>query len=175
MSGRRDIVLGKPELELKVATRALIAAAGGTDGAGETCRARQQRMSDCQNRCTADFLRIDEVAALEDVTSGPDWPQVTRALAQRQGFVLLQLPSPGAPQTVFSALIGRLAKEGGELMAGVCQDLSDDNDVSPEEARRRLPDADDLVRVVVELRAALRARAEGGPSQVGPRAGVDSG
>lgn len=124
MTARRDLTLAKPELELKVATRALIRAAGGTDGAGETCGARQQRMSDCQNRNTPDFLRIDEVGALEDVTAGEDWPHVTRALARRQGFVLVPMPRL-APGTAWGAALQALGQEFAGTSSALCTALGD--------------------------------------------------
>jgi hypothetical protein len=93
MTARRDIVHTPDVLALKVATRALIRASGGGDGAAATVGARQQRMSDCGNPNTADFLRVDEVSAIEDVTVGqPGWPHVTRALAARQHCIVVPLP-----------------------------------------------------------------------------------
>lgn len=168
MSGARDILHGRRDLQLKAATRALVETTGGTDGAAETLttpdrRVRQQRISDCQCSNTDDFLRLDEVARLEDVAiRTPAWPPVTRALADRHGFELVRRPVAAAPETDLTALLGRLCKEHGELAAGVCADIASDRLSPAREAAARLPDARDLVRVAIELEAALRAIADTG-------------
>lgn len=162
MSQRRDIVHQKPELELKVAARALIRSAGGTDGAAETLGTRQQRMSDCGLPNTPDFLRIDEAARLEDVTVGQaGWPHVTRALAHRQGFELVPAPAHGSGDVAWGAYAARLLKETGDVLGGLGQALESGGDVDSAEAAPLLPEADELVQLAVELRQALRRRAEG--------------
>lgn len=168
MTARRDILHGTGALRLKAATRALVETVGGTDGAARTLstpdrRVRQQRVSDCQCRNTADFLRLDEVALLEDVAIHmPAWPPVTRALADRHGFELVRRPDVAASGVDLTALIGRLAKEHGELASGVCADLACDRRTPAEEARERLADARDLVRVALEMEAVLRTIADSG-------------
>lgn len=168
MGGRRDIVHGLPALKLKAATRDLVGAAGGTDGCAATLstpgrRVRQQRVSDCQCRNTDEFLRLDEVARLEDVAIRTDaWPPVTRALADRHGFDLVRRPDTTRPMGSLCALVGALAKEHGELASGVCADLASHDRSPAEEAADRLADADDLVRVALEMRAVLQAIADTG-------------
>lgn len=150
--------LSLADARLKAATRDLIAASGGTDGAGATIGVRQQRMSDCQNPFNPDFLRINEVAALEDLKRAPI---VTRALAKRQGYALVQLPDASAPETIWSLFVAKLAREGGDVMSRIAEALVDDNDISPGEAGAMLGDADELVDIAVQIQNALRARAEG--------------
>jgi hypothetical protein len=161
MAVQRDIVHRPHDLVLKLATEELIAALGGTSSQPAREITYQQRLSDCQGRNTDAFLRIDEVGRAEDLTVGqPGWPHVTSALCRRQGGVFLRLPDAGAPPSQWSGFVAQLGKEAGELINGICTDLSNDNDVTPEEARKRLADAADLVRVAVNLEAALKARAE---------------
>ena len=162
MSQRRDLIHDKPELELKVASRALIRAAGGTDGAAETLGTRQQRMSDCGLPNTPDFLRADEVGRLEDVTVGQaGWPHLTRALARRQGFELVATPSRRAPEAAWGAYAARLLKETGDVFGALGKALESGNDIDAAEAGEILPESDELVQLALELRSALRRRAEG--------------
>lgn len=161
MSGSRDIQHDHDALALKVVTRKATQAAGGTKVLAQF-GTRQQRLSDCGCPNTADFLRVDEVAAIEDLSVGrPGWPHFTRHLAARQGFALVQLPSPDLPDTQWSQRCATLLREVGETVAGIGEALADDLDVSPEEAKVQLVEVDEMVAAAVELQAALRRRADG--------------
>jgi hypothetical protein len=157
MSLDRNARLSPRQRAHKVAARTLIEAVGGVEPSAMHCRLGKSQLSDCCNPNVAAFMPSDAIADLEAVAGDPSY---TRFLATLGGHELLRLPDPAAPETVFSALIGRLAKETGEITAGVCEDLVTGNDVSPAEARQRLKDADDMVRAAVELRAALQQRAD---------------
>ncbi len=167
MSGRRDVSHGKPELELKAATKALIRAAGGTDGAAQTVGARQQRMSDCQCRNTADFLRVDELAALEDVAIPHDgWPHVTRALARRQGFELVRLPAAAPDCADWHTAIGALSKEAGEAVQAACKSLASQDapgrvTAATIAANRVVEEIDDAIEKLVALKALAVCAEEG--------------
>jgi hypothetical protein len=151
-----------PELQAgKAAAKALIRAFGGQIAAAAELGKSQSRMCDYGSPHTGDFMPISDVLTLEGRTHGqPGHPHVTRWLARQAGYGLVRLPDPDAPETVWSALIARLAREYGELAGGVLDDLSSGNDVAPAEARRRLADAADLVRVAVELEGALKIRSQ---------------
>lgn len=139
MGGRRDLSHDKAQLALKAATRDLMAAAGGTDGSAATLsqsggRVRQQRMSDCQLANTPDFLRIDEVARLEDVAIRTDsWPQLTRVLADRHGFDLVHRPTALPSGLDFCAALAAAVKEFGDIQAKILKALPDG--VTAEEIR----------------------------------------
>lgn len=160
MSTANDIV-HPPHLQgAKAAFKALVRAFGGQEAAEAELGKSQSRLSAYGGPNTADFPPIDLVDALEERTHGTaGWPLVTGWLCRRRGGLFLKLPEPGAPPTQWSGFMARLGKEAGELINGICTDLTDDNDVTPAEARKRLDDAADLVRVAVELEAALKARA----------------
>ena len=167
MSERRDLVLGNSARALKTASRLLVSAAGGGMAAAAALEesghghVRQQRMSDAGLPNVGVFLRIDEVADLEDVTLGlPGHPHVTRALAKRQGYELVPLPS-AAGDTVWSQRAAKLLREAGDVTGKIGTALESDNDVDPEEAKGLLQDADELVAIAVEIREAVRRRAEG--------------
>ncbi len=155
MSGRRDIRHAPEALALKVASKALIRAAGGGEAAGETCGSRQQRLSDCGNPNTVDFLRIDEVAALEDVTVGaPNAPIVTRTLARRQGFALVQLPAAIPAGADLLKLLAEQAREEGEIVAALLAALAD-GVVTPREAGSIRPQIHELIAIAVAMDAEL--------------------
>lgn len=149
--------LSPEALALKVATRALIEAAGGNEGAGATCGVRHQFMSDCRNPATDRFLRIHEVAALEDVTAGSAaHPAVTQALAKRQGFELVRLPDAAAPGGSLIEQLLQLATEQGELSAAVRTALGDGR-CCPDDARKVLPEVEQLLSVGAAMRFTLQA------------------
>lgn len=156
MSGARDLQHSPATLALKVASKALVAAAGGGDAAGATVGARQQRMSDCGNANTADFLRLDEIAALEDVSLGsPNAMAVTRALARRQNAVVVMLPTSLPSGADLLTLMARKAQASGDLTAGICAAYSDGN-VDPREARGIAVDLDELIETAVAMREVVR-------------------
>jgi hypothetical protein len=148
MTARRDIVHALPERHLKVATRALVALCGGGEGAAATVGGRQQRMSDCGNVNTADFLRLDEVAALEDVAG--DWP-VTRALAKRAGCVLLRLPDlPMSAENMVDATT-EIIRETADVMTEMSV-LFADGRVTAAESARFSSQVDEAVSALMKAR-----------------------
>jgi uncharacterized protein YodC (DUF2158 family) len=161
MTTERGAQLSPEELEIKIATRAASKAAGGQEYLSASLGTVQSRWSEWGSSHTRAFLPAHLVAEVEDRSAGaPGWPHITRALARRQGFELFRLPSPEALRTVWGQHLAGVAKEGGEIMARLALALVD-NDVSQAEAKDALPDARDLVRVAVELAAALEATATG--------------
>jgi len=160
MSGERTLTLPGHLQALKRATKELIRAFGGQEAAAAETGRSQSRLAAYGLPNTADFAPIDVIDAIEDMTHGaPGWPHVTLAMCRRRGGMFVKLPDPASPPTQWSGYVGRLGREAGALIDGICTDLSDDNDVKPDEAAKRLTAAVDLVRVAVELEAALKARA----------------
>lgn len=160
MSGERDIV-HPPHLQGgKAAFRELLDAFGGQVPAAVETGRSQPRLSSYAHPNTPDFPPLDVIDTLEERTRGlPGFPHVTRWRARRLGFELVQLPDPAGAATAWGLFASRLAKEAGDVTSGICADLADDNEISPAEARGRLKDAADLVRVAVELEHALKQRA----------------
>ncbi|MDE0878547.1 MAG: hypothetical protein OSB00_07760 [Sphingomonas bacterium] len=160
MSSGRDIVHAAEALALKVASRTLVRGSGGGEGAAATIAAagggaRQQRMSDCGNPNTPDFLRIDEVATLEDVTVGqPNHPIVTRTMARRQGFALVRLPERLPQATDLLALLAEQAKENGDIAALILAALADGK-VTRREAGSVRPQVHEAIAVLVAMDAEL--------------------
>jgi hypothetical protein len=159
MSGERTIVHPPHLQDAKEATDMLVDSFGKQQDAAKLVGRAQSRVSDWGGKNTPDFIPLDAIDALEARTVGlPGWPHVTEWLCRRRGGIFLRLPSLGAGGC-WGRMTATLAKEAGDLTSGLCADLADDNDVSPAEARRRLKDAAELVRIAVELEAALKARA----------------
>jgi hypothetical protein len=159
----RDTVHMPDILAIKVAQRALVRQAGGGEGAAATVGARQQRMSDCGNPNTPDFLRADEIAKLEDVTVGqPGHPIVTRVLAKRQGFELVREPTAPASDTDMLKLLAHQAKEHGDVSQKILEALADQKWTVAEAADVE-SELDDVIALAVAMRAEVRLiKAEGG-------------
>lgn len=157
MSGDRTLRLPPAEQQIKAASKALIHAAGGTSAAGEHVGSRQQRMSDCGLPNTADFLRVDEVAALEDITHGAvGHPHVTRLLARRQGFTLLRQPASPPEGADLLKLVAELAKENGDVASAILTSLADGR-VDSGEKRQIIEQIDEQIDAAMRLRATVAA------------------
>lgn len=145
----------------KDAFRQLLDAVGGGLPGEKYTGKSQPRLSAYGLPNTDAFAPIDVVLKLEAVTHGSaGHPQVTRWLAREAGFALVRLPAPDAPATVWSQHGAQLLKEVGDIASALGSALAADNDLSPREAKRMMPEADDLVDAAVAFRAALKARTE---------------
>ena len=157
MSGDRTLRLTPPEQMLKAASKALIAAAGGQVACAEHLGTRQQRMSDVGLPNTPDFLRIDEVAALEDVTHGTlGHPHITHLLARRQGFTLLRQPAAPPDGTDLLKLVAETAKENGDVASAILNSLADGKITDVEQAEI-VAQIDEQIDAAMRLRATVAA------------------
>lgn len=163
MSDDRTVVLPPHLQAAKAATKALIRAAGGQEAAAAETGKSQPRLSAYGLPNTEDFIAIDTVAALEAVTHGqPGHPHITRWLARQAGFALVALPASTSADEFWSRHVATLLKETGDMISGIGDALQDDNAISSSEALNLLAEADDMVNAAVEIREALKRRAEGG-------------
>jgi hypothetical protein len=131
MSQNYRMAYDKADRELKRAFGALAGECGGDDGAAETLRTfgrrvRQQGVSEFGNmRCDA-WPRLDDVARLEDVANRTmNWPHVTRALAARQGFDLVERVRAFPSDADWCASIAAAVKEFSEAEAAIIAALPD--------------------------------------------------
>jgi hypothetical protein len=144
----------------KAAFAGAVDAFGGQDAAARETGKSQGRICAYGLPNTDAFPTLDVIVMLEGRTHGTTGhPHVTRWLAGQVGFGLVPLPAPGRREPEWHAYSARLMKELGEVLEGLGKALSGDNDVRAREARALIPEAGDLVRVAVELEAALKARA----------------
>lgn len=155
MSGDRTLRLSPQEQQLKAATKALIHAAGGQVACAELLGCRQQRMSEVGLPNTPDFIRIDEVAAIEDITHGTvGHPHVTHLLARRQGFTLLRQPSAPPEGADLLKLVAETAKENGEVASAILTSLAD-GDISRIEQAHILEQIDEQIDAAMRLRGTV--------------------
>jgi hypothetical protein len=163
VNGERTVQLPSHLQSGKLAFAALTDAFGGQVAAANETGKSQSRLCAYAHPNTADFPPIDVVDALEARTVGaPGHPHVTAWLARRRGCALVRLPDASAPPMPWTALAAETVKASGLLAAGVLGGLSAEGAISPSEAWRLLRDAGELVRIAVEVEAALKARAAEG-------------
>jgi hypothetical protein len=156
MSDRRDIVLPADQQELKGACRALVRSFGGQDAAASRLGTRQQRISDCINRSTDSFLRIDEIAVLEDETVGhPGHPHVTAARARQLGYELVRTPTITATGKDLLQLFARQSKENSDLAQAIVEAHADGT-ITGSEAERIESECDDIIATALAMRAEAR-------------------
>lgn len=115
------------KLNLKRATGEMIKGVGGLEAAAGFCRVGKSALGDNQSLNKHEsFVALDVIADLEPLARGRHgWPHVTRALAATMGFVLVKVPDAPATCADLLELIGRHAKEGGDVSQSVCKALSD--------------------------------------------------
>lgn len=163
MNGDRTVRHPSHLQSAKLAFAALTDAFGGQVAAAEETGKSQPRISAYGHANTADFPPLDVIDALEARTVGaPGHPHVTSWLARRRGYALVQLPDPSAPPMRVTDLASEVVKAGGLLAAGMLRDLTPECEISPQDAWRLLRDAGELVRVAVEVEAALKRCAQTG-------------
>lgn len=152
--------LGHDDRALKAATRRLMKACGGQEGAAETIaeakgvRPRQQRLSDCGNDRHTDYLRIDEVAHLEAVAEHDrSWPHITRTLATRHGFLLIAIPSGPSSSSDWLKEQAALSQEVVDVTTHIANGLADDGKISGLEGTALISEIDDAMAKLATLRA----------------------
>lgn len=156
MSDRRDIALPAEQQELKTACRALVHAFGGQEAAASRLSTRQQRISDCTNRNTESFLRIDEIAVMEDETVGhPGHPHVLSTRARQLGYELVRTPTITATGRDLLHLFARQSKENSDLAQAIVESSADGN-ICASDAERIERELDDIIANAVAMRAEAR-------------------
>lgn len=166
MSGvAHDAQLPVEDRRLKLATKALVRLAGGTDYSGEVVGARQQKVSEWTLPNVDCFIDIRSAAALEEESRGTEgWPQVTRALARRHGFALLPLPAGALGATSWHRSIAEVSRETGDVVCKIVEALADDGEVSGREIRDKglVEEIDDAIARLADLKGLCLAKIEGG-------------
>lgn len=162
MSGARDVRLEEPLLRLKLANRKSVKALHGTALAAEAAGTRQQRISDCTLPNTPDFLRQDEVHAIEEAARGsPDWPAITRAQARNHGFALLPIIDSGAAlgSCEWHQAIAAVSREANDAVSKICAALGDGEVTAQEvEAGEIVEEIDEALSALARLRGLAEAK-----------------
>lgn len=156
MTDRRDIVLPPDQQELKTACRALVHAFGGQVAAAARLGTRQQRISDCVSRNTESFLRIDEIAIMEDETVGhPGHPHVLATRARQLGYELVRTPTITATGKDLLVLFARQSKENSDLAQAIVETTAD-GIICAADAARIESECDDIIANAIAMRAEAR-------------------
>ena len=156
MSGRRDLVHAPDALALKVASRGLVKAMGGTEAAAAAIACRHQRMSDIGLPNTPDFMRIDEAAALEELTVGqPGWPHVTRALAARQHCIVVPLPSLPLGHDDVAEAVSEIMRETADVLTAFGTTFAD-GCVTAAESAATTAQIDEAIVALTKARALVQ-------------------
>lgn len=146
------------KLALKRATGEMLRGVGGLEAAAGFCRVGKTILGDNQSQNRPDsFVALDVIADLEPLARDRDgWPHVTRALAATMGFVLVKLPEAQVTNADLLNLLGRQAKEGGDISQAVCTALAD-GVVRRAEARDIREEIRQQMEVLAAMDAALAA------------------
>lgn len=157
MTARRDVTHSPDRQQLKAACKRLVRAAGGVEAAEEISSRSKTQLSAYGHPNAPEFMPIDVVAALEEVTHGhAGHPIVTRLLAQRAGYALVKLPNAVPDCADWHRAIGELSKEVGEAVQVVCASLSDDTPgaVTARDVRERdiIGEIDEAIEKLVAMR-----------------------
>jgi hypothetical protein len=142
---------------LKEATRRLIEACGGLDGAAESCRVGRSCLSDNQNEERHEsYLAADCIAQLEAACGRPI---VTEHLASRHRGVLVTLPDAPADLTTWMQTEAAVMKAHAERAVVMADSLADGK-LTLAEASDCLRAADAALRELALLRELLRLHIE---------------
>lgn len=164
MNGRST---NMPEKQaIKAASKALVRAAGGVEAAAEFSRPNKTVLSDYGRPEGDSFMPVDVVADLEAITHGTTGhPLVTRHLATRAGYALVQLPAADAMEVDWLAQVGALCAESTKIITGISAAAAD-RVVNAVEVRQHnlIEECDDLIALVVNMRARFERIAAGSSS-----------
>ena len=143
-------------LAIKGATRDLVDAAGGHKRVGDISRTTTPKISEaCAPHAMHRFAAIDVVADLEAETGTPF---VTRCLADLAGFDLTPRSIKRDPDML--GHLARIARESGDVVAGLSAAMADNRLTEKEKALLR-KEARDAIERLRELDAALGPEARG--------------
>lgn len=175
----RVVTLSPADQEIKAAFAALARAFGGQDAVAAAFPGiRQQKVSDWCNPRLPEFAPLHIVAALEACTVGhPGHPHVTRLLARRAGFVLVEQHED--TQAVHPlAAIAAIAAEFGDVSrvytaAAADGEVNDTERADALEAVCALEAATAALRVALGgMKVAARGAAGGGTKLMGKPTGT---
>lgn len=162
MADRGDI-LAPEKQALKVASKALVRAAGGQEACPGFARyTRHQAYSEFASVELPDkFMPIDVVADLEGVTHGTaGHPHVTRALCERAGGAFVKLPEASVSAIDWHLALAGLIEESRDVTKRLLEALGDRTTpgaVTAAEIRagKMIEETNALIGVGVNLRAML--------------------
>lgn len=158
----RTARLSPDDQDLKVATAAGIAAAGGQSKAAGYCRIGQQMLSDAASPNVDRFLPLDAARDIDRRTRGAaGWPLILSAYARQIGVELFERPDAAPCSGQWHRALADLAREQAEAVAPIMEALADGRLCRRDVIERRLiAEADDVIRRWVTIRAMLEQAGE---------------
>lgn len=149
-------------LALKVATSEMNKGVGGLEAGAAFTRVGKSMLADYGSLNRPDsFVPIDVVLDLEPLSrERTGWPHVTQALCRAMGGTFVAEPEVPATSADLLTLCGQLSAEFNDSVNAVCAGLADGNWCSKDGARLGL-ELDQLLRIVVQMRAVARHTSEG--------------
>lgn len=147
------------ERALKMATRRVVQQVGGVEEAGRHAGRSPARLSHWSNltnpEVAHDFIPVNLLAQIEPLA---DDPAVTRELAHLSGYALVPLPAPAPEGVSWLRHLAVLAKEAGDVSAGLAAALADDGKLTVRElADGRLHrEVREAIQALIDLEHALR-------------------
>ncbi len=164
MATVRTVRLTPDQLALKAATRAAVKAAGGQDFISAEVGRAQSRISDYCSSSVAEFMPLDIVARVEELSTGsPGHPHITRALARRQGDMVLDCGDESRRYPL-AQLLAEVAGESSDVIrilangtgaadaAARCIDS-----MSPQQKAELAREVDDLMQVLSDINKQIGA------------------
>lgn len=147
---------------LKRATGEMIRGVGGLEAGAQFTRVGKSMLADYGSQNKGDcFAPIDVVADLEPLSrERTGWPHVTQALCKLMGGTFVAEPEVPATTADLLALSSRLSSEFNDAHGAVCAGLADGN-WCRKDGERLEAELDQLLRVVVQMRAVARYNSEG--------------
>lgn len=146
---------------IKAQTQLAIRACGGQEACAEASAriSRHQAFSEYGNMQMPDRVIALDTAAELDRFSGD--PRFARLLAQLAGGVYVPLPRSSGRWDI-EAAAGMSVREMGEVMIKLGESLRDDGELDDAERARLLPEIDDVLNAVVNLRQLVVGTDDGG-------------
>lgn len=152
-------------IALKVATTEMIKGVGGLEAAAAHTRVGKSMLAEYGSPNKSDtFVPIDVVLDLEPLTrERSGWPHVTQALCKAMGGTFVAEPEVPATSADLLMLCSQLSTEFNDAVNAVCGGLADGKWCSRDGARLG-GELDQLLRIVVQMRAVARHTSEGTPA-----------
>ncbi len=142
---------------LKRATVEMIRGVGGLEAGAEFTRVGKSMLADYGSLNKPDcFAAVDVIADLEPLSrERTGWPHVTQALCKLMGGTFVAEPDAPATSADLLALSSKLSSEFNDAIGAVCAGLAD-NKWCSKDGERLDGELDQLLRVVVQMRAVAR-------------------
>ncbi|UZW55528.1 hypothetical protein NUH86_01615 [Sphingobium sp. JS3065] len=154
------VTLSTDQLHLKKETRAAVDDVSGQEKVAKLLGRSQARVSHYCSSNRDEFMPIDLVAELEQLTVGkPGHPRITRALARQAGFLLVPEGGDARDRRSLGEHLADMVGEASDVM-GAMKAAMTDHRLAPAARAKALCEARQLQDQVAELVAALQAEGE---------------